>query len=198
MEMINEKKRTLRKKIKDIKHDLSSDYVKLSSSQITNKIVKMESFKKAKIVMCYLSFDNEVDTSSLIKACQKLDKKIVVPIIIKNDNGTTYMEGSEIMDFENDLAPGVMGIWEPKVEFQRIINPSLIDFIVVPGLAFDIHGNRLGYGGGYYDYFLKRTSPDCAKVAITFSKQIVDLIPIENHDIPLKNILTEKGFIIIR
>jgi len=195
MKSIITKKKMLRNKIKDIKNKLPADYLKSASASITNQLLSMDNFTKAEVIMCYLSFGNEVDTKNFIKVCQDLNKRLLVPVIVKDIKGKSILEASEVIDFENDLAPGTMGIMEPKFGCQRIIDPKLIDFIVIPGLAFDILGNRLGYGGGYYDGFLARTKPECTKIAITFTKQIVEQIPTEEHDIPIEKILTEEGLI---
>lgn len=195
MKSIITKKKMLRNKIKDIKNKLPADYLKSASASITNQLLSMDNFTKAEVIMCYLSFGNEVDTKNFIKVCQDLNKRLLVPVIVKDIKGKSILEASEVIDFENDLAPGTMGIMEPKLGCQRIIDPKLIDFIVIPGLAFDRLGNRLGYGGGYYDGFLARTKPECTKIAITFTKQIVEQIPTEEHDIPIEKILTEEGLI---
>ncbi|MDD2370427.1 MAG: 5-formyltetrahydrofolate cyclo-ligase [Firmicutes bacterium] len=196
MKTTNINKKILRKRINEIKTTLTSEYIKNSSTSIVNQVITLPTFKNSNIVMCYLSFGNEVDTSNLIKECQRLNKKILVPVIVKNKDGFSHMEASEIIDFENDLRPGFMGIMEPRLECKRITNPELIDFIIVPGLAFDKLGNRLGYGGGYYDNFLNRTRKECTQIAITFSHQLVDKVPTEEHDLLIKNLLTEDGFII--
>jgi 5-formyltetrahydrofolate cyclo-ligase len=143
--------------------------------------------------MCYLSFDKEVDTKMIIDQCFKDGKTVLIPIILKNDDGITYMEGSQLIDPESDLAPGTMGILEPKSHTIRIRDPKTIDLIIIPGLAFDEKGNRIGYGAGYYDYFLERLREDCNQIAITFSFQLFKNIPTQEHDKKISNIITERG-----
>lgn len=193
MDNIRDKKKLLRQKIKDIKKNHRDDLVINNSKTITDELINMEAFQKAKVIMCYLSFGNEVNTRPIINECLRQGKQILVPLIIKNTDGTTHMEASELIDPDKDLEPRTLGILEPKESTIRIMEPKIIDLVVIPGLAFDRQGNRLGYGAGYYDYFLKRLRPDCHKIAITFSIQIVEQIPTEEHDLPITNILTEKG-----
>lgn len=193
MNSIVEQKKALRRAIIDKKSKLTADYLFSSSSQITNTLINSEAFIRAKTIMCYLSFGTEVDTKVLIEQCLKQGKTILVPIIIKNSDDTSYMEASQLINYKEDLAPGILGILEPIASKIRIRDPKTIDLIIIPGLAFDKSGNRLGYGAGYYDYFLQRLRNDCKKIAITFSFQIVDLIPTEAHDQPIRNIITEKG-----
>ena len=193
MDKIQEQKKNLRNRIKELKTNLTKEDIEKKSSIISSSLLELEAFEKAKVIMCYLSFGNEVDTRQIIEECLKQGKQILVPLIIKNTDGTTHMEASELIDPDNDLEPRTMGILEPKESAIRIKNPKIIDLVVIPGLAFDRRGNRLGYGAGYYDYFLKRLRPDCHQIAITFSTQIVEQIPTEEHDLPITNILTEKG-----
>ncbi|MDP4107760.1 MAG: 5-formyltetrahydrofolate cyclo-ligase, partial [Bacillota bacterium] len=82
-----------------------------------------------------------------------------------------------------------------KAEKIRKIQPSKIDLVVVPGVAFDIRRNRIGYGGGYYDRFLKKTSFACFKVGLAFEAQIADEVPIDRYDVPLHMVITENAII---
>lgn len=190
---IIEQKKTIRKSIIAKRNNLSPDYISSSSKKITTTLLSLDAFKNAKTIMCYVSFGTEVDTKKIIEECFKQGKSILIPIIMRNVNGTSYMEASELHNFKEDLTPGTMNILEPKESSIRIIDPEIIDLIIIPGLAFDKYGNRLGYGAGYFDYFLQRLKGDCKQIAITFSFQIVEFIPIEEHDKPIPQILTERG-----
>lgn len=193
MKTIIEQKKEVRKSIQLIKRNLTDEYLSSASKKITNALMKTETFIKANTIMCYLSFGTEVNTTPIINECYKQGKTILIPIIMSNTDGTSYMEASELIDPNIDLAPGSMGILEPKESTIRIKDPKTIDLIVIPGLAFDKNGNRLGYGAGYYDYYLKRVRDDCYQIAITFSCQLIDTIPIEEHDRPIPHIITERG-----
>lgn len=190
---IVEQKKSIRKLIKEKKSQLTSEYILASSKKITNILINLDAFKNARTVMCYLSFGNEVDTKEIIDKCLESDKTILVPVIKRNADGTSYMEASKLQNPNEDLYPGIMGILEPKGTSIRIMDPTLIDLIIVPGLAFDESGNRLGYGAGYYDYFLERLRVDCKKIALTFSYQMIDKIPTQKHDKQIRAIITEKG-----
>lgn len=193
MKTIIEQKKIIRKDIQLKKSNLTDEYLSSANKAITNTLINSAAFKNAKTVMCYISFGTEVDTKLIINECFRQSKAILIPIIMRNTDGTSYMEASELIDPTNDLAPGTMGILEPKASSIRIRDPKNIDLIVIPGLAFDNNGNRLGYGAGYYDYFLKRVRDDCYQIAITFSCQLIDRIPTEEHDKPIPHIITERG-----
>ncbi|KAF0091757.1 MAG: 5-formyltetrahydrofolate cyclo-ligase [Fusobacteria bacterium] len=193
MKTIIEQKKEVRKSIQLIKRNLTDEYLSSASKKITNDLIKTKAFIKANTIMCYLSFGTEVNTAPIINECYKQGKTILIPIIMSNADGTSYMEASELIDPNIDLAPGTMGILEPKESSIRIKDPKTIDLIVIPGLAFDKNGNRLGYGAGYYDYYLKRVRDDCYQLAISFSCQLVSSIPTEEHDRSIPHILTERG-----
>ena len=102
---------------------------------------------------------------------------------------------SEILDVNEDLAPGPWNIPEPKLEKLRPLEPEEIDFVVVPGVAFDQQGNRLGYGGGYYDRFFTQLRAEVPLVAITFEVQVLAEIPVAPWDRQVDLLITEKRVI---
>lgn len=190
-------KQETRLQIKRMKETLDNRFVKKNSHIITDKLMQMEEFKRADNVMCYLSFGNEVDTSDIVETCLKEGKRLFIPVIVKNNTGTSIMEASKLLDPIKDLCPGTMGILEPREDKLRIANPESIDFIVIPGLAFDREGGRLGYGRGYYDGFLPRLKKDCFQMAVAFSFQVIDKVPTDDKDKPVSRILTERELIAI-
>ena len=95
---------------------------------------------------------------------------------------------SEIKDF-SDLEIGTFGVLEPKEECIRPVMPEKLDIVIVPGLAFDLQGNRIGYGGGFYDGFLKGLS--APKIALAYEWQIVNCVPSDEHDVKVDKIVTE-------
>jgi 5-formyltetrahydrofolate cyclo-ligase len=93
------------------------------------------------------------------------------------------------------MLTGYMGIAEPDASILHRVDPLEIDMVVVPGVAFDMARNRIGYGGGYYDRFLCTLRPDCLKVAVAFELQVFDSIPAASYDIPVDIIVTEERII---
>jgi 5-formyltetrahydrofolate cyclo-ligase len=104
------------------------------------------------------------------------------------------LEAYAISDPERDLGPGFRGIAEPLPHCPPLAFEA-VDWVLVPGVAFDTHGHRLGYGGGYYDRLLPLLRDDAHRVAGAFDLQIVDRVPIAPHDRPLDAILTETRII---
>ncbi len=153
------------------------------SFDICKKAVSLPAFTEADTVMIYFASNFEVDTSYIIACAKSLGKTICAPRVL-ND---TDMEAAIIG--EDGFCRGAFGIWEPK-------GPAIskVDLVFVPGVAFDKKGNRLGYGKGYYDRFLSKTS--ASTVGLAFSCQIAESLPCDEHDKRLDMILTEEGLYI--
>ena len=175
-------KTEIRSKILRSRNNLSEDRIKNMSNIIISTFKDKFLSKEYETMCVYVSKDSEVFTHELINYL--LDSKnVLVPYI---DN---VLKVSRIISF-SELKKGKFGILEPKekVEYQGKIN-----LVIVPGVAFDEHGNRLGYGGGYYDNFLKNCS--VLRVAFAYEEQIVQAIPAEEHDITMNYIITERRII---
>lgn len=183
-------KKSIRDHILDKRADLGETNQKLYSETIISKLYDTNLYKDAEVIMTFISFGDEVNTHDFIKKSLANGKKIVVPITFPK---TKEIKPSEIYDF-NELEIGYYNILTPKSEFIRFITPENIDLAIVPGVAFDRDGYRVGYGGGYYDRFLSKY-PTIKKLGIAFDLQLIDTVPKEDFDIPVEYILTEKQFI---
>jgi len=159
------------------------------SLKIKGTLVNLPEYKKAKAILCYMPINNEVDTVTLIKDSLKNKKRIALPKVNKKEHS---IEVFEIKNIEGDLEIGCYNILEPKIENKRL-NYSDIDLILVPGVAFDCRGFRIGYGKGYYDRLLKNTN--AAKIALAYEFQVHDKLPGESHDVCVDKIITEKRII---
>lgn len=146
------------------------------SQSIKRKLFRTSVFKKAKVVMFYLSFGGEVDTQEMIKAAQKLGKIVAVPICAGNRR---VIRPCRLTD-KSKLKKGPYGICEPAV--KNLIKIKDLDLVIVPGLAFDKEGNRLGRGRGCYDYFLKKLSKDIPTIGLAFDFQILPTLPTTKTD----------------
>ena len=179
-------KNLLRESILEKRNSLSEQEVKSKSEIIKNSIFSMREFKDSKVVMFYVSFNSEVDTHEMIKEALK-SKRIAVPKVVEKE-----MQPSLLIDFDQMIPFGKFDILEPiellKIELKNI------SLIIIPGIAFDRKGHRIGYGYGYYDKFLRKI-PKAVKIGIAFDFQIADKIPNEVHDVPLDIIVTEKEVI---
>lgn len=152
---------------------------------IFNKIINGNYYKASRCIFIFVSYNGEVDTHRIIKYALK-DKKIVcVPKVISKKEG---MISVKIDKFE-DLKPGTYGILEPT-DTSSTINACNIDTAFVPGAAFSKSCGRVGYGGGFYDRFLKNTNEWCKKIALAYDFQIFDKVPMEKYDVWMDGIIT--------
>lgn len=146
-------------------------------------------FQAARTVMVYHADPTEVDTHELVQACLLGKKRVSLP---RMEKGTRAMQVREILDPKRDLETSRFGsIKEPRA-ILPLIALETIDLVVVPGRAFDAHGNRLGRGGGYYDRFFARPQIRAKAAALAFDCQIVAAVPSLDHDRPVDLIVTES------
>jgi 5-formyltetrahydrofolate cyclo-ligase len=158
------------------------------SAEIKKKLFSLKEFINSQTIMFYTSIKSEVYTHDMITEAL-ISKKVAIPVV---DKVKDEISPSEIKDF-SELSQGTFGILEPKKDFIRKILPEEIDLVIVPGIAFDIKGHRIGYGKGYYDRLLKKTK--AVKIGFAFELQIIDEVPKEAHDVPMDKIITEKRII---
>ena len=153
----------------------------LKQKIITKKLLENRHILNSKNILVYISMNDEVSTRYLIEELFELKKNIYAPKLLGKE-----IKFYKIKSFE-DLKKGKFNILEPSGYIELDSNEAVI---IVPGLLFDKEGNRLGYGGGYYDRFLK--NKDFYKIGICFSDFLVDKIEIEEHDIKMNLVITEK------
>lgn len=157
------------------------------SFQIHKKLFSLPEFVKAKLILFYLSFGGEVETHRMIDKAISLGKKVAVPVINRRDKKFTP---SLFCGCGCDLEVGPYGIYQPKPERVRNVPLNKIDLIVVPAVAFDLKGNRIGRGVGYYDRFLNSLPKRIPSVGLAFDFQVLGRIPaVESHDFSVDRVL---------
>ncbi|MFA5320039.1 MAG: 5-formyltetrahydrofolate cyclo-ligase [Candidatus Omnitrophota bacterium] len=152
------------------------------SKQIKEALFRSLLFKKAKTIMCYVSFGGEVKTQELIKEARQSGKIVAVPVC-----GCNRKMKPCLFPEDERLKKGLYGIGEPVI--RKFIGFEDIDLVIVPGLAFDEAGNRLGRGKGYYDNFLKKLPSTVPSVGLAYDFQVVPRIPAAEHDTALTKII---------
>ncbi|CEI71629.1 MULTISPECIES: 5-formyltetrahydrofolate cyclo-ligase [Romboutsia] len=182
-------KKEFRKKVISDRNNQNYESLCKNSSIITQKILALDCIKKAKNIMLYLDFNNEVKTDELIVKLLSLGKTVSSPITIKEEK---KLIPSQIIDLKDGVKIGAYGIREPKPECSPEVEVKDIDVVIVPAVAYDKDCYRLGYGGGFYDRFIERLREDAITVGIAFDLQIFDSVPKEDHDAQLDYIITES------
>lgn len=176
-------KQRLRSKILSILKTQKEEDRKRKSRLIEHKLFLSPIFKRAKTVMFYMSFDGEVDTTGMIKRAQKLGKKIAVPVCVRD---RIMMRPAMLCD-RGALRLGPYGIHEPVT--KELVRLGELDVVVVPGVAFDTEGRRLGRGKGYYDRFLKRLPSRTRTIGIAFDFQILPVVPTVIDDMSVDRVI---------
>ena len=186
------KKQEIRKKMLGIRRLQPKESRRKQSLRIWKRLKSLDEFSGAGSVFFYLSLPDEVDTEKMIKESIRMGKKVLVPV---TDTGNRTIRPSWLKNYEKELGPGPYGgILEPKSECRRIAGNDKVKLAIVPGIAFDSSGARLGFGAGFYDRFLKRFK-NGASVGLAFDFQIMPELPRRPHDVPMDIIVTPSRVI---
>jgi 5-formyltetrahydrofolate cyclo-ligase len=160
------------------------------SLQIQHRVENLREYRAAQVVAAYVGIKSEVETRRLLE--DRLDAGASTAVVYRE--GPTL--GLCLIHSLDELEAGAFGLWEPnralRVDPHRRCSTEDVDLFLVPGLAFDLHGGRVGYGRGYYDSLLGEARPDAVFLAMAFESQIVDQVPMTGHDVPVHMIATER------
>lgn len=162
---------------------------------ICDRFIAHPAYKQAETVMWYIHCRSEVRTKSALLRELATGKRMVIPYCTKDEQGHNKLGLWWLEDFA-ELVPGMWGILEPPRhrwgEAGKEIAPEQLDLVMVPGVAFDRNGGRLGNGAGYYDRLLKRVRADAILSAVCYESQLVEQIAMEPHDVTMDMVMTEK------
>ncbi|MBD3330574.1 5-formyltetrahydrofolate cyclo-ligase [Candidatus Peregrinibacteria bacterium] len=175
------KKKLLRKKLLNLRATYDKDESKIKSSVIFDKVLSHPLFRRAQNVLFYVPIKNEVDTINLINEALKTKSVYLPKTKINGEISVHKISGLE------DTSEGKYGIPEPTTAET---DSQILDLIIVPGVAFDSDFNRIGFGKGYYDKFLKKLK--CPKIALAYDFQIIKNIPAQEHDQKIDIIITNS------
>lgn len=182
-------KQALRQHYKNIRRQLSAEQVTSCSTIVAKRLFSSSFWNESKTVMLYLSFQNEVDTRAIYEQGWQEGKTMLLPICAPSGG---LMEMSVLTSFDQ-LIPNRYGIDELPKPLQQITDPSVIDLCIIPGIAFDHTGGRIGFGAGYYDRYLPRVPDKARRIALAYECQMhPEPLPIDIYDLPMQDILTEK------
>ena len=165
------------------------------SEKILKRVIGLEKFQSAQWLFSYVSLEYEVNTYPLIDHAQQLGKKMAVPVIFNKEKKRGRFVISEVWDRFLEFEIGPFRIQQPKSQFIRPVEPKKIEIAMIPCVAFDKKGRRLGHGKGFFDRFLGELSVGCLKVGIGFDFQLVSELPQEPHDLPLDLIVTDRQIV---
>lgn len=166
---------------------LSPDDRYRSSAAVTAHVRSMPAFQTSHTVMVYMALPYEVQTAEIVAEAQRHNKRVVVPVVTPHGL-VAVAHPTDARHFRR----GPYGILEP-CDTSAVVSPTAIDWVLVPGVGFDPHGMRLGYGKGYYDRFLRQLAPRAQYGGVAYHIQVVPSIPHMPHDIRMQFLITEQG-----
>jgi 5-formyltetrahydrofolate cyclo-ligase len=171
------------------RNSLPAEKLEKKSALIGEKLLALPEFQKAEKLMLYFSIKNEVGTRPLIKECLKQGKQVFLP---KTEFEKKKIILTQISSIE-EVKKTRQGLFEPIG--AKTAKASELDLIVVPGVAFDREGNRIGMGRGFYDELLRKTSTKVKLVGLCFEENLAEEVPTESHDVKMNLIVTDKQVI---
>jgi 5-formyltetrahydrofolate cyclo-ligase len=189
---LRERKRALRERVLRARDALSTDFRAEAAAAIAKTLAARPDYAAARVLLLTLPYESEWDTRLLLSLALDRGKTVAVPRV---NLERRMLDIHVVRDLARDIAPGYHGIPEPKAECPPMELAS-IDWVLVPGVAFDPRGHRVGYGGGYYDRLLPAMPASAARIAGAFELQIVEEVPTAPHDFALDAIVTEARVIV--
>jgi 5,10-methenyltetrahydrofolate synthetase len=189
---LREAKLALRRQVLAARDQLAPDVRAKAAAEIVARLAALPSFRAARAVLLTLPFRGEWDTLPIVNAALGAGQAVVVPRV---NVAARMLELHAIVDPLRDIGAGLQGIPEPLSHCEAVA-PAAIDWVLVPGVAFDRAGRRLGYGGGYYDRLLPSLPRHAPRIAGAFRVQLVNRVPAGPHDIAVDAIVTEAEVIL--
>ena len=177
-----EEKKEIRKKIFKARKEHTDAWIRENSLRITEALTQLPEYRNAERIMAYADYNHEVITRYIIEQAWKDGKEVAVPKVFGKD-----MVFYRLTDF-SQLESGYFGIPEPKEDGETVSWEEAM--MVMPGVAFDVNCNRVGYGGGFYDVWLKRYGSQVTACGLAYDFQLRNEIPFERHDRMMDIVIT--------
>ncbi len=183
-----EDKQTLRRALLNRRNAIPPEVRRVKDRLIQENLTALEEYRRARVIFIFASFRSEVDTFGIMDHARAEGKSIVLPRVDR-DSRTLVLFSVPV---SSRLRPGFMGIPEPDADAEQRTEITEVDLVVIPGACYDEAGNRLGYGGGYYDRLLSGLRESVPVIAPAYEEQIVGEVPAEPHDIRVHAIVTDR------
>ena len=173
-------KKILRQTIRQKKREMTEEQIVAAGLRLAEKFCATEQYRNARTIYGYLPYNQEVRTVPMLEQALADGKRVAVPKVYGDEMKFIYMTDLSLVEKSD------MGIPEPVADGPEGDDPTAL--VLMPGLAFTVNGDRMGYGGGYYDKFLARES-EHPTVALCYEFQMVESLPTQDHDIPVDLVL---------
>lgn len=171
------------------RRQLDPQFILEASQRIAQRLFSLEEFQLAERIALYASFRGEVETEPIFQKSHAMRKELFYPAVDEARQAVSFYRVQNL----KELAPGYKGILEPVKRTHPLGKLNFLNMIVVPGVVFDVKGNRIGFGLGFYDRLLEKFKG--VRAALAFDFQVCDLLPIHNKDQRMDIIVTEERII---
>ncbi len=189
MEDISEKKREITNNIINKIEAFEEDALSRKQLNIEDRLFEFANFLEAGITLFYITRSSEVETTNIIKRALADGKKIALPLVDREENKTTIFK---VDNPDKDLVKNDEGVLEPDPKKCKALLLDQIDIAIVPGLAFDEKGGRIGIVDNFYDKFIAKLPVTTRKVALAFEEQVVTVVPADSRNKHIDIIITDK------
>ncbi|MFZ3047327.1 MAG: 5-formyltetrahydrofolate cyclo-ligase [Desulfatirhabdiaceae bacterium] len=189
MDDIKQAKARIRNEIIEALESLPESEIETKTQIMETRLFDFANFYEAKILLMFIDRPYDIKTQAIIRQCRSFHKIIVLPAFEPQKFKTRLYKVDNI---DRDLQIGPRGCLEPNPSRCKEVPLECLDIAIIPGLAFDEKGARLGYGEGYYDRLLPRLPSTTRKVAVAFENKILQHVPMESHDRHVDIVLTEE------
>ncbi len=188
-------KRALRQRVLNARDQMSSTERASESARCIARLLELDAYRQSQMLLAYVGFSTEIDTLPLLAKARADGKIVVLPRMLPRSASRPASLALHRVDRDDDLVAGLWGIREPAADAPGV-ELAALDLIVIPGVAFDANGGRLGYGKGYYDQLLlgrrDRNSRRPTVVALAFECQIIDVVPMTDRDEKIDVLITSQ------
>jgi 5-formyltetrahydrofolate cyclo-ligase len=192
MDEIKAAKEQIRKDVAKVINGFTERQRADKTRAIESKLFEFANFLEARIVLLYVDGDHEVRTKNILKRCYEFNKIVVLPAFDPERHKGKILKVDHL---DQDLQAGPRGVAQPNPSRCKPVPAHKVDIAIIPGLAFDEKGARIGSGKGYYDRFIPELPATTRKVALAFEEQIIPQVPTESHDKHVDIIITDKRII---
>ena len=182
-------KKLLRASMLERRLNLDPDTVREHSARILERLLSLDRVREARSAMLYLPARGEVDTWPLLDHYWRNGSEVLLP---RCCNGRPGIMEAYAVTSRADIAPGCFGLMEPRDDLARLVPEPRPEVVLIPALAFDRRGYRLGFGGGYYDRFLPALTSSPLLVGPAYAFQILESLPVEPWDCPVQLLVTPE------
>ncbi len=187
-----EVKQALRGKMLARRNSISQATIEQLSEKISQRLFELQEFQNATTISTYLNTRSEVSTDPIVSWCISHGKRVIIPVTNRPSRRLIF---SEVRDPGRELELGTFGIREPKPESLRPVPLEEAEVALVPGVAWDHRGYRIGYGGGYYDRTINSLRSHLLSIGLAYEFQIVNRVPTNRYDQPVDKLVTERRVI---